>query len=183
MAAPVQIAQIAEPSATRFWLAIFGQSQLSWSVKSHAIRVRADRRAISDRRFDLRKGRFDRTARQRRVCGRMRRCAICLGHFDFGRFVRILIAPARDPNLRGNCPMSVHDSASLSPDQRVQGIAALLATGLRRLLIRSASPPHPKKLPELSPNCLEFSAETRLSGHAGQRSSSPEDWSTTWNKP
>jgi hypothetical protein len=58
MAAPVQIAQIVQPSETRFWLAIAGQRESSWSVKSHAMRMLADRRAISNRRFDQRKGKI-----------------------------------------------------------------------------------------------------------------------------
>lgn len=55
MAASVQIAHIVEPSETRFWLAIFGQSESPRSVKSQPMRMLTDRRTISNRRFDLRK--------------------------------------------------------------------------------------------------------------------------------
>jgi len=61
----------------------------------------------------------------------------------------------------------------LSNEQRFQQIATLLATGLRRLRPRTPLSADPgqqeaaEKLPELSQNRLEFSAETRLSGHAG----------------
>jgi hypothetical protein len=63
--------------------------------------------------------------------------------------------------------MPANVPAALSPEERALRIAALLAIGLRRLLVRSASPVHPKNLPELSPNGLAFSAELRLSGQAG----------------
>ena len=70
--------------------------------------------------------------------------------------------------------MRPHDSSDdLTPEQRFQHIAALLATGLRRLRPRAALPAHPAEQtaaenpPESSPDCLEFSAETRLSGQAG----------------
>lgn len=69
--------------------------------------------------------------------------------------------------------MRPHDpSDDLTDEQRVQKIATLLATGLRRLRPRISSADlcqqaAAKNLPELSPNCLAFSAETRLSGHAG----------------
>jgi hypothetical protein len=64
--------------------------------------------------------------------------------------------------------MRPHDhSDDLTPDQRFQHIAALLATGLRRLRPRSVSPIGPKNIPEFSLNCLELPDETRLSGHVG----------------
>lgn len=72
-----------------------------------------------------------------------------------------------DPDREVYSPMQPYDCASLSPDQRAQQIAALLATGLRRLLVRSALPACPKNLPDLSPNGLELPREIRLSGHAG----------------
>jgi hypothetical protein len=63
--------------------------------------------------------------------------------------------------------MPANDPAALSPEERALRIAALLATALRRLLVRSTSMSRPKNLPNLSPNGLEFSAEPRLSGQAG----------------
>jgi hypothetical protein len=42
--------------------------------------------------------------------------------------------------------MSANDPAALSPEERAQRIAALLATGLRRLLVRSTIPDRPKKI-------------------------------------
>ena len=63
--------------------------------------------------------------------------------------------------------MPANDPGVLSPEERAQRIAALLAIGLRRLLVRSTKLASPKNLPNLSPNGLEFSAETRLSGQAG----------------
>jgi hypothetical protein len=61
----------------------------------------------------------------------------------------------------------------LAPEQRFQKIAALFATGLRRLHPRTPFPNDlwqqsaANNLPELSLNCLEFHGETRLSGRAG----------------
>ena len=70
--------------------------------------------------------------------------------------------------------MRPHDQPDdLSPEQRFQHIAALLAAGLRRLHPRTASLAHPaeptaaKNPPESSPDCLEFSAETRLTVQTG----------------
>ncbi|HEY7423340.1 MAG TPA: hypothetical protein VH682_03780 [Gemmataceae bacterium] len=64
--------------------------------------------------------------------------------------------------------MRPHDHADdLTPEQRFQRIAALLAVGLRRLRPRSTPPSDLKNLPELSPNGLELGGEMRLSGHAG----------------
>jgi hypothetical protein len=70
--------------------------------------------------------------------------------------------------------MRPHDHADdLSPDQRFQHVATLLATGLRRLQPRTISPAElgqpdgTKNPPELSPNGLELPGETRLSGHTG----------------
>jgi hypothetical protein len=63
---------------------------------------------------------------------------------------------------------------ALSDEQRFHQIAILLAIGLRRLRPRTPSSTDlcrqaaaAENLSELSPNCLEFSAETRLSGHVG----------------
>jgi hypothetical protein len=62
---------------------------------------------------------------------------------------------------------------NLTLEQRFQHIATILATGLRRLRPRIPSPANAaeqtaaKNPPELSPNGLELSEETRLSGHMG----------------
>jgi hypothetical protein len=62
---------------------------------------------------------------------------------------------------------------NLTPDQRFQNIAGVLAVGLRRLRPRTASLASPakqsgaKNLSELSPDNLEFSAETRLTVQTG----------------
>jgi hypothetical protein len=70
--------------------------------------------------------------------------------------------------------MRPHDpSEDLTDEQRFQQIATLLATGLRRLRPRtplsadSGKQEAAKNLPKLSPNGLEFSAETRLTVQAG----------------
>jgi hypothetical protein len=70
--------------------------------------------------------------------------------------------------------MRPHDpSDELTSEQRFQHIAVLLAVGLRRLRPRNAFLAHPAeqtaatKPPELSPDCLEFSAETRLTVQSG----------------
>jgi hypothetical protein len=71
--------------------------------------------------------------------------------------------------------MRPHDPPDdLTPDQRFQYIAALLAAGLRRLRPRAGDPAAdgstivlPNNLPELSLNCLELPGQTRLSGHTG----------------
>jgi hypothetical protein len=63
--------------------------------------------------------------------------------------------------------MPANNAAALSPEERALRTASLLAIGVRRLLVRSTKPASPKNLPNLSPNGLAFSAETRLSGHAG----------------
>jgi hypothetical protein len=63
--------------------------------------------------------------------------------------------------------MPANDPAALSSEERALRIAALLAIGLRRLLVRSTSMSRLKNLPNLSPNGLAFSAEPRLSGQAG----------------
>jgi hypothetical protein len=66
-----------------------------------------------------------------------------------------------------------HHADDLNPEQRFQRIVALLATGLRRLRPRRALAADPteqapsKNPPKLSPDCLAFHGETRLSGHAG----------------
>ena len=65
--------------------------------------------------------------------------------------------------------MPTHEHADdLTPEQlRCQRIAALLAIGLRRLLLPSASSVRPKNLLELSRNGLELRSEMRLGGQAG----------------
>ena len=64
--------------------------------------------------------------------------------------------------------MRPHDHPDeLTPEQRFQHVAALLATGLRRLRPNPAFPDGPKNPPDLSPNGLELPGETRLSGHTG----------------
>ncbi len=64
--------------------------------------------------------------------------------------------------------MRPHEHADdLTPEQRFQRIAALLATGLRRLRPRSAFLADSKNPLELSLNGLELRGEMRLSGHAG----------------
>jgi hypothetical protein len=64
--------------------------------------------------------------------------------------------------------MQPHEYADdLTSEQRCQRLTALLALGLRRLLLPSASSVRPKNLPELSTNGLELRSEMRLSGQAG----------------
>ena len=70
--------------------------------------------------------------------------------------------------------MRPHDpSDDVTDDQRFQQIATILATGLRRLRPRTPLSADPrqqeaaKNLPKLSPNGLEFSAETRLTVQSG----------------
>jgi hypothetical protein len=61
----------------------------------------------------------------------------------------------------------------LTPDQRFQHLAVLLAAGLRRLRPGTTSRAEgmatgcPNIPPELSANCLELSHETRLTVHTG----------------
>jgi hypothetical protein len=65
------------------------------------------------------------------------------------------------------------DSASLTPQQRALEVARLLATGLLRLRVCAPSPAlagqpsTPEIPPESVANCLELSAETRLSVQGG----------------
>ena len=58
-------------------------------------------------------------------------------------------------------------SASLSADDRVRAVAALLAEGLRRLRRRATDGPLvvPENPPKSVADCLELSAETRLTVH------------------
>jgi hypothetical protein len=49
------------------------------------------------------------------------------------------------------------DPSHLTPDQRLDEVARILATGVRRLLAHRPSPPQ-----ESSPNCLEVSADMPL---------------------
>ncbi len=63
--------------------------------------------------------------------------------------------------------MQPREYTDRTPEQRRQRLAALLAIGLRRLLLPSASSVRPKNLPELSQNGLELGREMRLSGQAG----------------
>jgi hypothetical protein len=64
-------------------------------------------------------------------------------------------------------------TSTLSPDERLREVAAILAAGVARLRLRAALPgsggdgPGSEKPPESAPNCLEVSAETRLSVHSG----------------
>ena len=64
------------------------------------------------------------------------------------------------------------DDDALTPAQRRQEIARLLAAGVRRLHARAALPPAtqlpaPKNLPESGGTGLEVRAETRLSVQPG----------------
>jgi hypothetical protein len=65
------------------------------------------------------------------------------------------------------------DPTSLTPDERLRELAALLARGLLRLherrLLPGADGPTspPEKPPESVSNCLELPGETRLSVHTG----------------
>ena len=68
--------------------------------------------------------------------------------------------------MRSNGP------AALTPDQRAQEIARLLAAGVRRLFSqRTGDVPGPRTAPkksqESSESGLEVGRETRLSGHTG----------------
>lgn len=65
------------------------------------------------------------------------------------------------------------DIEMLTDADRLREVAGLLAAGVLRLRSRaalpfeSASSDELKNLPKSSPNCLELSPETRLSGHHG----------------
>jgi hypothetical protein len=81
-------------------------------------------------------------------------------------------SPSRDPNRRGVLPMRPNDPTALTPDQRAEEIAHLLATGVRRLFSRPANripDPHsdPEKSPESAETGLEVGPEMRLSVHTG----------------
>ena len=62
------------------------------------------------------------------------------------------------------------DPAQMTPEQRMEEVASILAAGALRLR-RHAFPPPPPTLSEFPPestaNGLEVSAETRLHGHRG----------------
>jgi hypothetical protein len=75
-------------------------------------------------------------------------------------------------NLRGVLPMQPNDPATLSPEQRAQEIARLLAAGVRRLFSqRTCDVPatlvEPEKSPESADTGLEVQRETRLTVHSG----------------
>jgi hypothetical protein len=61
------------------------------------------------------------------------------------------------------------DPTRLSPDERFREVAAILASGVRRLRDRAAlaAEVDQKNLPKSSPDGLEVPAETRLSVRVG----------------
>jgi hypothetical protein len=62
------------------------------------------------------------------------------------------------------------DPANLTPEQRVEEIASILAAGVLRLHRRAAAPApdSPSELPaDSAPHRLDDSPETRLHGHRG----------------
>jgi hypothetical protein len=63
----------------------------------------------------------------------------------------------------------LNDAADMAPDERLEEVASLLATGVLRLRQRSAllAASDLKILPESLPDGLEVPAETRLSVRAG----------------
>lgn len=63
----------------------------------------------------------------------------------------------------------VNDAADMTPDERLEEVASLLATGILRLRRRSALPAANdlEILPESLPDGLEVPAETRLSVRVG----------------
>jgi hypothetical protein len=63
----------------------------------------------------------------------------------------------------------LNDAADMTPDERLEEVASLLATGILRLGRRSALPAASDQqiLPESLPDGLEVPAETRLSVRAG----------------
>jgi hypothetical protein len=68
--------------------------------------------------------------------------------------------------------MPANNAAALSPDQRVQEIARLLAAGVRRLFSPRpgdvpALPNAPEKSPESAETGLEVEQKMRLSVHTG----------------
>jgi hypothetical protein len=80
--------------------------------------------------------------------------------------------PSAIPDCEENCTMPTNNAASLSPDERVQQIARLLAAGVRRLFTPRIgdvpdTPNAPEKSPESAETGLEVSQEMRLSAHTG----------------
>jgi hypothetical protein len=65
------------------------------------------------------------------------------------------------------------DCLSLMPDERCREVARILAGGVRRLRSRAAIPADPIQYPDpeipadSSRDCLELSAQPRLSVHSG----------------
>jgi hypothetical protein len=65
------------------------------------------------------------------------------------------------------------DSLSLTPHERRREVARIFAVGVRRLRSRTVIPAHPGQHPDLenpvdsSRDCLELSADPRLSVHGG----------------
>jgi hypothetical protein len=63
---------------------------------------------------------------------------------------------------------NLHDTTSLSPEQRFRELAQLLAHGVLRLPRPITSPgtvepSDSRKLPDTGPNCLELGGDSRLS--------------------
>ncbi len=64
-------------------------------------------------------------------------------------------------------------TSTLTPDERLREVAAILAGGIVRLRLRAALPgtggdePGAEKPLENEPNCLEVGPEVRLSVHTG----------------
>ncbi len=73
--------------------------------------------------------------------------------------------------MRPDLPACHSFPVPLTPEQRRHALAAALATGLLRLAERPPPrpAPAPKNLAESSQDCLEVSAETRLSVPTGLR--------------
>ena len=65
-------------------------------------------------------------------------------------------------------PFDPTDPHHLTPEQRLDEVAAILATGVRRVLALRVSPatsPAPLQIPpDSSQNCLEVSPQSRLHG-------------------
>jgi hypothetical protein len=65
------------------------------------------------------------------------------------------------------------DSLSLTPHERRRDVARILAAGVRRLRSRTVIPADPGRHPDSdnsadsSQDCLELSAQSRLSVHSG----------------
>lgn len=65
---------------------------------------------------------------------------------------------------------SFDDPTSLSVDERLSAVAGILAAGILRLQSRAAPlahAPESEKSPDSGPTCLDVSAKTVLSVHAG----------------